>query len=41
MTTNAPVDADGPEPFKHCTRITVTDGRVTAMQQYRAAPATV
>ena len=41
VTTDAPVDPDGPEPFAHGTRITVTDGRVTAMQQYRADTATV
>ena len=35
VTTDAPVDPDGPEPFPHGTRITVTDGLVTAMQQYR------
>jgi ketosteroid isomerase-like protein len=36
VTSDAPVDPDGPEPFAHGTRITVTGGRVTAMQQYRA-----
>ena len=41
MTTDAPVDAGGPEPFPHGTRITVADGLVTAMQQYRADAATV
>ena len=30
-----------PEPFPHGTRITVTGGLVTAMQQYRADTATV
>jgi ketosteroid isomerase-like protein len=34
-------DAPAPEPFPVATRITVTDGRVTVMQQYRADPATV
>lgn len=36
VTTDAPVDPEGPEPFPHGTRITVADGLVTAMQQYRA-----
>jgi ketosteroid isomerase-like protein len=35
-TTDAPVDPEGPEPFRHGTRITVAGGLVTAMQQYRA-----
>ena len=39
VTTDAPVDPDGPEPFAHGTRITVAGGLVTAMQQYRANPA--
>ena len=39
VTTGAPVDPDGPEPFSHGTRITVAGGLVTAMQQYRAEPA--
>jgi ketosteroid isomerase-like protein len=40
-TTDSPVDPEGPEPFPHATRITVTGGRVTAMVQFRAdtAPA--
>lgn len=41
VTTDAPVDPGGPEPFPHGTRITVADGLVTAMQQYRADAATV
>jgi len=41
VTTDAPVDPDGPEPFPHGTRITVTGGRVTAMQQYRADTTTI
>jgi ketosteroid isomerase-like protein len=41
VTTDAPVDPDGPEPFPHGTRITVAGGLVTAMQQYRADTATV
>jgi hypothetical protein len=41
VTTDAPVDPDGPEPFRHGTRITVAGGLVTAMQQYRADAATV
>jgi hypothetical protein len=41
VTTDAPVDPEGPEPFAHGTRITVTGGRVSAMQQYRADTATV
>jgi ketosteroid isomerase-like protein len=36
VTTDAPIDPDGPEPFPHGTRITVAGGRVTAMQQYRS-----
>jgi hypothetical protein len=35
VTTDAPVDPDGPEPYPHRTRITVVGGQVTAMQQYR------
>jgi hypothetical protein len=41
VTTDAPVDPDGPEPFRHGTRITVAGDRVTAMQQYRADPTPV
>ncbi|MGN6331457.1 MAG: nuclear transport factor 2 family protein [Motilibacteraceae bacterium] len=41
VTTDAPVVPDGPEPFPHGTRITVVDGLVTVMQQYRADAATV
>lgn len=41
VTTDAPVDPGGPEPYPHGTRITVAGGRVTAMQQYRADAATV
>jgi hypothetical protein len=40
VTTEAPIDIDGPEPFPHGTRITVTSGLVTAMLQYRADVAT-
>jgi ketosteroid isomerase-like protein len=40
VTTDAPVDPDGPEPFRHGTRITVASGRVTAMRQYRTDTAT-
>jgi ketosteroid isomerase-like protein len=40
VTSDAPIDPDGPEPFPHGTRITVAGGRVTAMQQYRATPPT-
>jgi ketosteroid isomerase-like protein len=41
VTSDAPVDPGEPEPFPHGTRITVVDGLVTAMQQYRADAATV
>lgn len=41
VTTDAPVDPDGPEPFLHGTRITVAGGLVTALQQYRADTTTV
>jgi hypothetical protein len=34
-------DESGPEPFPVATRVTVTGGRVTAMQQVRAEPAGV
>ena len=40
VTSDAPVDPDGPEPFPHGTRITVVGAQVTAMQQYRADAAT-
>ena len=36
VRSDEPVDPDGPEPFPVATRITVADGLVTAMQQYRA-----
>src|SRR5690349_9654791 len=39
VTTDAPVDPEGPEPFPHGTRITVAGGVVTAMQQFRAETA--
>lgn len=32
---------DGPQPFRHGTRITVADGLVTAMHHYRADLATL
>jgi ketosteroid isomerase-like protein len=38
VTSDAPIDPDGPEPFPHGTRITVAGGRVTVMQQYRTNP---
>lgn len=41
VTTDAPTDAEGPEPFRHGTRITATGGQVTTMQQYRADTAPV
>jgi ketosteroid isomerase-like protein len=41
VTTDAPVDPAGPEPFPHGTRVTVTGGLVTVMQQYRADAPTV
>jgi ketosteroid isomerase-like protein len=36
VTSDAPIDPDGPERSPHSTRITVAGGRVTEMQQYRA-----
>lgn len=30
-----PIDPDGPQPFPVATRVPVTDGRVTVLQQYR------
>ena len=38
VTTDAPVDAEAPEPFPHGTVISVNGGRVTLMQQYRNDP---
>jgi hypothetical protein len=35
VTTDAPVDPGGPEPFLHGIRITVAGGPVTAMRKYR------
>jgi hypothetical protein len=35
VTSSRPIDLDGPQPFPVGTRITVTGGRVIAMQQYR------
>jgi hypothetical protein len=35
VATENPIDNDGPQPFPVATRITVTGGKVTAMQQYR------
>lgn len=40
VTSDAPVDPGGPEPFSHSTRITVVGAQVTVMQQYRADVAT-
>ena len=41
VTTDAPADPDGPEAFPPGTTITVADGLITAMQQYRVDSATV
>jgi ketosteroid isomerase-like protein len=41
VTSDAPIDPEDPEPFRHGTRITVTGGLVTTMQQYRADTAPV
>lgn len=38
-TSDAPADPDGPEPAERGTRITVTGGRVSVLQQYRGDPA--
>jgi hypothetical protein len=38
-TYRVPSDEPGPEPFPVATRVTVTRGRGTAMQQVRAEPA--
>lgn len=38
-TSEAPVDPAVPEAVRHCTRITVSGGLVTWMQQYRAGTA--
>jgi SnoaL-like domain len=35
VTSDAPVDYDGPQPFPVATRIRLAGGKVTAMQQYR------
>lgn len=35
VSSTKPIDDDGPQPFPVATRITVADGKVTAMQQYR------
>jgi ketosteroid isomerase-like protein len=35
VSSTKPIDPDGPRPFPVATRITVADGKVTAMQQYR------
>lgn len=35
VSSTRPIDFDGPQPFPVATRITVADGKVTAMQQYR------
>jgi ketosteroid isomerase-like protein len=38
VATDDPVDHDRPQPFRVATRITVTDGKVVTMQQYRDDP---
>ncbi|MCW2596864.1 MAG: hypothetical protein QOG07_3881 [Pseudonocardiales bacterium] len=35
VSSTTRIDSDGPQPFPVATRITVADGKVTAMQQYR------
>jgi ketosteroid isomerase-like protein len=35
VSSDRPIDHDGPQPFPVATRITVADGKVVAMQQYR------
>ena len=35
VSSDSPIDPDGPQPVPVATRITVTNGKVTAMQQYK------
>ena len=35
VSSDSPIDPDGPQPFPVATRITVGDGKVIEMQQYR------
>jgi hypothetical protein len=35
MSSDSPIDPDGPQPFPVATRITVANGKVTEMQQYK------
>jgi hypothetical protein len=38
VSSHSPIDPDGPQPFPVATRVTVADGKVIAMQQYRTDP---
>ena len=35
VSSDSPIDPDGPQPFPVATRITVANGKVTEMQQYK------
>jgi ketosteroid isomerase-like protein len=35
VSSEAPIDPDGPQPFPVATRIDIADGKVRAMQQFR------
>ena len=35
VSSDSPIDPDGPQPFPVATRVMVADGNVIAMQQYR------
>jgi ketosteroid isomerase-like protein len=35
VSSASPIDPDGPQPFRVATRITVANGKVTEMQQYK------
>jgi ketosteroid isomerase-like protein len=35
VSSDSPIDPDGPQPFRVATRITVANGKVTEMQQYK------
>jgi ketosteroid isomerase-like protein len=36
VSSDAPIDYDGPQPFRVATRVSIAGGKVTAMQQYRS-----
>jgi ketosteroid isomerase-like protein len=35
VSSDSPIDPDGPQPFPVATRVTVANGKVTEMQQYK------